>query len=165
MKRLTRLIAFFLILCLATALICSCGGEKVGARDRLGSLIRLFGDVPAGGVYATAPINGDGALDDRLVGALYARADGYLEYTGRVAEAAVYLGSAGNPFFEAAVFACYGNADTRAIFEMCMRRVRLVASAHAIDEEDVVLAASGRTVICIITRDTAAAQRVIDKLL
>lgn len=165
MKKYTRLLCALLSLCFLILSLLSCEKEDIAARDRLSSLLGLFSDVPAGDIYATAPCEGDGRLDERLIDALYIRADGYLEYEGRVAEAAVYLGSAQDPFFEAAVFVCYGNADTRAILEMCMRRVRLVSSAHVVGEGDAVVAASGRTVICIITRDTAAANRVIDKLL
>ena len=165
MKKHIRLLAAILSLLLTVAMLPSCGRESVTARESLSSLLRLFGNVPAGGIYATAPLEGDNTLDEGLIASLYRRADGYLEYDGRVCEAAVYLGSVQDPFFDAAVFVCYGNADTRAILEMCMRRVRLAATAHTIDSEDAVLAVSGRTVICIITKDTATADRVIDKLL
>lgn len=165
MKKHARALALLLTIALLLPITVSCGTEDIPARERLSDLLCLFEDTPAGGVYATLPLEGDQALEGRLIGALYTRADGHLEYDGRVAEAAVYLGSAQDPFFEAAVFVCYGNSDVRAISEMCMRRARLVASAHVVEEEDTVLAVSGRTVVYIITRDKAAAQRVIDKLL
>ena len=162
----THLFSAFLLLCIALAsVLSSCKNADVAARDRLATLLSLYGDAPAGAVYATVPREGDESLNGRLVTALYTRADGYLEYDGRVADAAVYLGSAADPFFEAAVFVCYGNADTRAVCEMCMRRARMIAAAHAIGEGDAVVAVSGRTVVCIITRDPAAAQAVLDKLL
>ena len=163
-KQMRPLLPLFLA-CLLLLSLVSCGGADMPARDRLGTLLALYGDVPAGAVYATIPREGDKTLDDRLASSLYTRSDGYLEYDGRVDDAAVYLGSAADPFFEAAVFVCYGNADTRAIAEMCLRRVRLIAAAHAVKEDDAVIAVSGRTVVCIITRDSAAAQAVLDKLL
>ena len=164
MKQLLRYFALLLSLGVLLSALGACGREDMTARERLSSLLRLFEPLPAGQVYATAPTAGDEYLDARLIEALYRRSDGYFEYEGRVSEAAVYLGSARDPFFEAAVFVCYGNADTRAILDMCIRRVRLVASSHSVGEEDAVFAVSGRTVICIITKDTATANRVIEKL-
>ena len=163
MKKITRYLAAALSACLLLWSLTACG-EAVAARDRLGTLLSLIGEVPAGGIYATLPQEGDTPLGEPLIEALYMRADGYLEYTDRIAEAAVYLGSSQEPFFEAAVFVCYGSADTRAVLEMCMRRARLVASVHTVKEGDVVVAASGRTVVYVITRDTAAAQKAIDRL-
>ena len=142
----------------------SCGGKPEGARDLLGSLLSLVEDLPAGGCYATTPRAKDQVLDARLTESLYRRSDGYLEYEGRVAEAAVYLGSAPDPFFEAAVFVCYGNADTRAVVEMCMRRARLIEAHHAAFLGDIALSVSGRVVAYVIARDTEAAQGVLDRL-
>ena len=165
MKKQMRPIAAFLLACLLFLGATSCSGADIAARDRLFTLLSLYGDVPAGATYATQPKEGESTLDARLIAALYTRSDGYLEYDGRVADAAVYLSSTADPFFEVAVFVCYGNADTRAIAEMCLRRVRLIAASHAVRTEDAVIGVSGRTVICIITRDTTAAQAVLDKLL
>ena len=160
MKKSIRWLCVLLTVCLV---LVACGAE-VPARERLEALLGPLGNVPSGGIYATAPLEGEDLLSDRLIRALYMRSDGYLEYEGRVSEAAVYLGSAADPFFEVGVLFCYGSADTRAIVEMCMRRARLVASVHAVREGDIAIAASGRTVVYIITRDTATAQEAIDKL-
>ena len=162
MKKYIRLLAASLALLVLLAMTVSCGNESLSARERLSSLLALFGNAPAGACYATLPSDGDSTLDERLIAALYVRADGYLEYEGRVSECALYLGSAGDPFFEAAVFVCYGNADTRAVVEMCLRRARLVSSVHAIAEGDIVLTVSGRTVCYMITPRTSAARDAMD---
>lgn len=164
MKRTIRILAAAMAVVFLLVSLSACGRREIAARDRLFQLLALFGDVPAGVAYFSPPQAGDGVLSERLTEALYKRSDGYLEYGGRVAEAAVYLGSAEEPFFEAGVFVCYGSADTRAILEMCMRRARLVASVRAVEEGDIALAVSGRTVVYVIAREVAAAEKALDKL-
>ena len=138
-----------LLLILLAALLVGCGGEEPRALERMEMLIGNGGELPAGTLYRSdlAPYDEGAPLTDALVSALYARADGHLEYTGRVEEAAVYLSSGiGGDHFELAVFVCYGSADADAIAEMCLRRARLVASHTELSAEDALILCSGRTV-------------------
>ena len=154
--------AMALLLLLSCLLpLTACTAAEVTAASRLFDLLSLYGDVPAGETFATA---GEGApLDPDLLFALYARDDAYLEYEGRVAEAAVYLGCRSDEVFEAAVFLCHGSADVRAIAEMCHRRARLVQASH-VGVGEAVVAVNGRTVVMLLTKSPEAARRAVKRL-
>lgn len=141
----------------------ACGGEEVVATERLFEMTALFPSIPAGVVYDSAATVYDPAeaLDSELVAVLYARDDGYCEYESAVSHGAVYLGGTRGAYLELAVFVCYGSADTAAVFEMCLRRARLVASFGLLEESDAMLASSGRVVYFCLSSDPATAKAAL----
>lgn len=158
--------AFLLLLLLPALLLFGCGGEEEPVADQLTAVLGSAASLPAGVLYASAatPYEEGHALTEELVAALYARADGQLEYAGRVEEAAVYLssGSEGD-YLEVALFSCYGSADTDAVAEMCLRRARLVAAHTELRAEDAVILLSGRRVLLCLGTDAALTARIAER--
>ena len=141
-------IGFFLLV-LLSALLLGCGQQAPVAAERIGELLSGLSDLPSGRLYDSTllPHEEGNPLDADLIADLYSRADGYLEYTGRVEEAALYLSSGmDGEHLELAVFVCYGSADADAVAEMCLRRAHLVSSYTDLEPEDALVLRSGRTV-------------------
>ncbi len=139
-----------LLLILLAVLLVGCGTRTPTASERMDELLAGLCDLPAGRLYRSglSPYEEGDALSDALIAALYSRADGTLEYTGRVEEAAVYLSSGmGEDYLELAVFVCYGSADTEAVAAMCLRRARFVSERVGLAAEEALILRSGRTVL------------------
>lgn len=152
-----------LLLLLLASVLTGCGGEEPGAAERLGAILGDPDSLPAGTFYssAVAPYEEGNALTEELIAALYERADGVLEYTGRVEEAAVYLSSGiEGDYLEVAVFTCYGSADTEAVAAMCLRRAHLVARGGDLAPEDAFILRSGRTLYFCLGSDAALCARI-----
>lgn len=154
------LFCLFLVLSLSLA---SCGWQDPVAAERLSELLGAIPCLPAGTCYdsATRDFMEGAPLTDELIEALYAREDGACEYAAHVREAAVYLSSVREPYLELAVFVCYGSADTAAVFEMCHRRARLVASLGVAATADAMVSVSGRVVTFCLTSDPEAVKEAL----
>ncbi|MBQ2718471.1 MAG: hypothetical protein IJF73_00200 [Clostridia bacterium] len=143
----------FLLAVLFLASLSSCGKRPGGsATALLGEFLAEGAPPPAGAVYASVSVPGGEhrPLSEALVAALYARADGTCEYAAAVEEAAVYLSHRADAPFEAAVFLCYGSADTEAVAAMCLRRVRLLMQSGRADAAGALIECRGRAVYFLI---------------
>ncbi len=152
-----------LLLLLLAALLLGCADASPVASERLGALLAESQQISAGTLYDSAllPYEEGNRLSEELVVSLYSRADGYLEYTGRVESAAVYLSSGMEAdYLEVAVFVCYGSADTDAVAEMCLRRARLVSAHIGLSQGDALILRSGRTVYLCIGGSSALRSRI-----
>lgn len=157
-----RWVALLLSVLFSAAGLASCRGEATSPGVMLREVLAAVeGVTPAGAVYSSSPGEGERLLDESLILALYSRDDGLCEYTGRVEEAAVFLSSGeGRPYLEVAVLLAYGNADTRPLAEMCLRRARLVSSLGFLEARDAILVTSGRTVLLCLASDPEVRARI-----
>lgn len=162
-----RWLALFLSVLLSASVLASCRGEQPPPDELISEVLATVGEVrPAGEVfYSSPPQGGEGrVLDETLLLSLYGREDGYCEYEGGVEEAAVFLSSGGGePYLEVGVFLCYGNSDTRSVFEMCLRRARLVDSLGFAEREEAVVVTSGRLVLFCLSSDGEVRGRIAEK--
>ena len=161
-----RWLALLLSLLLPAALA-SCRSEDPPPAEMLSKVLATVGAAtPAGELYFSAPRSDrEGRpLDASLLLSLYGREDGHCEYEGSVEAAALFLSSGdGVPYLEVGVFLCYGNADTRSVTEMCLRRARLVASMGLVGREEALVVTSGRLVLFCLASDGEVRERVEEK--
>lgn len=154
----------FLLLLLVSLFLSltSCGKEARSAGEQLAALLERTAPLPAGATYDSDRAEWEqGRFDEQLATALFARADGSLKYAECVESAAVYLSSVASPYLEVGVFVCYGNADVRAVSEMCLRRADMVTSRLHLSEDAAHIVIDGRTVFLFIASDEEARARLI----
>lgn len=153
-----------LLVLLTLSLLVSCHTGSASPEEVLGELLSVADPHPAGVTYTSDadPYGMAPRLDGDLVCALYARSDGYCEYGECVESAAVYLGTVADRYFEVAVLACYGSADTEAVAAMCLRRAQLVGRGLGLPSGSTVIVTAGRLVILCISQDPTLAARLAD---
>lgn len=162
-----KLLIFFLLL--PALLLCGCSpaGEKGDTKEKTERFLAFLPAHPAGRLYESGlPEGSEGhPLTRELLCTLFAREDGSLATDGRVESVTVYLSGGQGEVFEAALFSCYGTADTAAIRKMCLRRALLAASRGGARAEDARIYISGRYVFYCLSSMPEEAERAMRRVL